>query len=111
MQHDPIDGAGWFGAQLAGGLPAPLDSETLALLRSFLAPILQEQDSWTAIAEALATKGYGLAFRDGHLVLLNHDGNPICTGSALGVPLREISARIGRPSIRASADGCKGSLR
>ena len=67
--------------------------------------------SLNSIAEALATKGYGLAFRDGHLVLLNHDGNPICTGSALGVPLREISARIGRPSIRASADGCKGSLR
>ena len=74
-------------------------------------PILREGRSWAEIADRLSAKGYGLAFREGHLVLLNEDGAALCTGSALGMPLRDIAARIGRPAIRASLDGQRGALR
>ncbi|MBV2359694.1 hypothetical protein KUH32_07905 [Thalassococcus sp. CAU 1522] len=93
------------------GKPAPLDCETLALLRSFLAPILETGRSWDDIADRLQEKGFGLAFRVGHLVLTNlESGETLCTARSLGVPLREISARIGRPQIRAHSGGVSGDL-
>lgn len=110
MRHHPIDDESWGLARPAEGLLAPLDCETLALLRRFLGPILVESHNWSEIAERLSAKGYGLAFREGHLVILNEDGSPLCTGRALGTPLREISERIGRPCIRASTDGQRGEL-
>lgn len=110
MRHHPIDDESWARARPADGLPAPLDCETLALLRCFLGPILEHGRSWSEIAERLAAKGYGLTFREGHLVILTEDGTALCTGRALGTPLRDISERIGRPSIRASVDGHRGGL-
>jgi hypothetical protein len=110
MRHQPDDRAGWPKATAAGGLPAPLDSETNALLRLFLVPILETAPDWGTLARALAAKGYALCFREGHLVILNGLGEALCTGSALGVPMARIAARIGRPCVRAHRDGHSGEL-
>ncbi|MCC1494264.1 hypothetical protein J1C49_16715 [Cognatishimia sp. F0-27] len=91
-------------------LPAPLDCETQMLLRRFLSPILETAPDWPALARALQAKGYGLGFRAGHLVILREQGEPLCTGRSLGVPLRSIAARIGRPALRGSADGLTAEL-
>ncbi len=115
MRHQPDDKAGWtsaqFGAQPASGLPNPMDCETRALLRLFLAPILETASTWTELAERLALKGFALTFRQGHLVILNEDGAPLCTGSDMGVPMAKIAARIGRASVRAHRGGATGTLR
>lgn len=100
------------GLALASALPGPLDSETLALLRGFLSPILETAPSWDALQTRLMEKGYGIAFCEGHLVIANAEtGKPICTGRSLGVPLKQISERIGRPCVRAHSDGHTGALR
>lgn len=96
--------------QLPGGLPAPLDCETNALLRLFLAPILETAPDWAGLAKALAAKGYDLCFREGHLVILNDLGEALCTGSDIGVPMARIAARIGRPCVLAHRDGHSGTL-
>ena len=67
--------------------------------------------SWTDLSRALAAKGFQIAFRDGRLLLLNSDtGLPICTGRAVGYPLKTLSQRLGRPCIRVSPDGHAGRL-
>ena len=110
MRYQTDAEAGWENpAQSAAPLPRP-DSETLSLLRSFLRPILETGQSWSEIATALTAKDYRLSFRSGHLVILNAAGEALCTGADLGVPLRSISARIGRPAIRAGQDGKHGEL-
>lgn len=93
------------------GLPAPLDCETALLLRSFLTPLLEGATSWRGLADALADKGYGLGFREGHLVIHNADsGEPICTGNTLGVPLKVLAKRLGRPAVRVHQGGATGDL-
>ncbi|SDX91035.1 hypothetical protein [Citreimonas salinaria] len=92
-------------------LPAPLDSETLMLLRAFLRPIVDAAESWNDLACRLAERGYGLGFREGRLVVLNESGLPICTGRCLGMPLRLLARRLGRASISAGRDGRSGVLR
>ncbi|MDU8910099.1 hypothetical protein [Aestuariicoccus sp. MJ-SS9] len=92
-------------------LPAPPDCETAALLRAFLTPILERASSWDDLTRGLAGKGYGIAFRAGHLVLLRLDtGAAVCTGQFLGVPLRSLSARLGRPCVKVHRGGRSGSL-
>ncbi|KMK65690.1 hypothetical protein [Puniceibacterium sp. IMCC21224] len=92
-------------------LPAPLDCETQALLRAFLTPIMEKARSWSDLSTLLRIKGYGIAFREGHLVLINADtGTPLCTGATLGVPLRTLAARLGRPCVVAHRDGISGHL-
>lgn len=91
--------------------PTPLDCETQALLRGFLTPILEKAKSWADLSDRLQVKGYGIAFRRGHLVLINMDtGAALCTGSSLGVPLRALSARLGRPCVKVHRDGASGAL-
>tara|TARA_R100000750_G_scaffold12923_1_gene8265 strand:- start:1481 stop:1840 length:360 start_codon:yes stop_codon:yes gene_type:complete len=94
----------------SSGLPRPLDSEALALLRLFLAPILEGAKNWQTLSEQLARKGFGLTFRRGHLVILNDTGEGLCTGSDLGVPLARLAKRIGRPRVRAHRTGQAGEL-
>ncbi|WP_425100812.1 hypothetical protein [Tropicibacter sp. S64] len=110
MRHQTEDQAGWADAAAEAGLPDPRDCETLFLLRGFLTPIFEAAESWSSLTTALATKGYGLAFREGHLVILDEAGRGLCTGSALGVPLRSLAKRMGRPCVRASLDGHAGTL-
>lgn len=87
-----------------------IESETLALLRSFLGPIIERAQSWSELRDMLAARGYGLAFREGRMVILADAGTVVCTGRCLGAPLRALSARLGRPAIRAGRDGRSGTL-
>mgnify|MGYP005990313941 CR=1 FL=1 len=92
-------------------LPAPLESETEALLRQFLSPIFDAATSWADLSGRLLTRGYVLEFRKGRMVLLNADsGRPVCTGRTMGAPLAQLAGRLGRPAIRASLDGHCGHL-
>lgn len=111
MRHEPLDGMGWHPARTPQTSGTALDCETLVLVRSFLAPILEAAESWTALSEQLEAKGYRLAFHAGHLVIENGQGDSLCTGSAIGVPLAKISQRIGRPTLRLNPDGISASLR
>lgn len=119
MHHQPEKHAKWGNASqvsdlrtgLEGSeLPEPKDSETLITLRQFLEPILTQAQSWQDLYDTLARKGYGLAFRQGHLVILDDRGQAMCTGSSIGAPLRKLADRMGRPCIRASANGQTGKL-
>ncbi|WP_240672106.1 hypothetical protein [Tropicibacter alexandrii] len=110
MRHQPDISAGWVDSTATHTLPAPLDSETRALLRLFLAPILETATSWEDLGQRLATKGYRLGFLSGHLVIRNEAGEAVCTGSGLGTPLAEIAARIGRPCVKAHPGGQSGEL-
>lgn len=110
MLHSAIPAANWPDSPRTSGLPGPLDSEALALLRIFLTPLLERATDWTQLSEALARKGFGLTFRRGHLVILNDSGEAMCTGSDLGVPLARLAERLGRPSVRADRSGEAGEL-
>lgn len=90
---------------------APVDCETLVLMRHFLGPILATAPSWPDLAAQLQAKGYDIAFRQGRLVILNADGQALCTGRGLGEPLAGISARIGRPALRLDPGGASATLR
>ncbi len=111
MRHQTDATAGWETAKKTMGLPAPLDCESRALLRLFLAPILENASTWAALDDALRAKGYDLVFREGHLVILNDLGVPLCTGRDIGVPMAEIAARIGRPNVMSDRQGRSGALR
>ena len=77
----------------------PIDCESAHLLRSCLLPVFQSAESWAALLGALEDKGYGLAFRDGRLALM--DGpRAICTGTFLGMPFAELRDRLGPPHVR-----------
>ncbi|WP_299926618.1 hypothetical protein [uncultured Pelagimonas sp.] len=108
MTHHSEKTKSW--AQATNGLPGPIDCETQALLRLFLGPILETAPNWSEIDTRLSEKGYGLCFREGRLVILNENGEAICTGRGLGIPLAEIANRIGRPSIKMHPDGHSGEL-
>lgn len=122
MRHQTEGQAGWGNDGQSGRsaipssshhtawMPIPLDCETRAMLRLFLSPILERATSWAQIAEQLQAKGYALGFREGHLVVLNDLDQPLCTGSDLGIPLASISARIGRPCVKAHPGGTSGEL-
>ncbi|MCT4611034.1 MAG: hypothetical protein N4A70_17760 [Pelagimonas sp.] len=85
----------WSGAT---ELPMQLDCETQALLRLFLNPILETSANWAEIAQRLREKGYDYDFVEGRMVILNDMAKPLCTGRDLGVPLAEITQRIGAPN-------------
>lgn len=79
----------------------PIDSESAALLRCWLQPLIARATSWEALERALALHGYALAFRRGRLCLtLGSDGPCICSMRYLGSSLKELSLRLGRPAVR-----------
>lgn len=110
MLQTAIPQANWPTAPRTSGLPRPLDSEALALLRLFLAPVLERALSWKQLSEDLGRKGFRLTFRLGHLVILNDSGEGMCTGSDLGVPLARLAERLGRPCVLADRSGQAGEL-
>ncbi|MDG1430466.1 MAG: hypothetical protein P8L68_07225 [Paracoccaceae bacterium] len=82
------------------------DFETAILLRSLVLPAFDNATSWCDLAEALESVGFGLSIMDGHLTLIDADqGVGICTGRFLGKPLVELSAKFGKPIIRATLFG------
>ncbi len=81
------------------------DCETAALVRACLCPLFDGATSWKVLAEGLATRGYGLAIRDGRLVVKEAaSGRRICSVRYLGTNLRELSGRLGRPMVLARRD-------
>ncbi|SFB01869.1 hypothetical protein SAMN05421688_2421 [Poseidonocella pacifica] len=87
-------------------LPTPLDFETKVLLRGFLLPLIEDAESWEQLREALGERGYDIAFRMGHMVIVTQEtGQPLCTGQCLGTPLKSLAARLGRPQIRLHQGG------
>lgn len=71
-----------------------------------LRPLLETAQDWQGLSAALARKGYELHFRDGRMLFVErYTGQAICTGAAIGVPLRALADRLGRPSLTMSADG------
>ncbi|GGG69805.1 hypothetical protein GCM10011415_16620 [Salipiger pallidus] len=90
---------------------ANFDSETAALLRQALLPILEQAPDWPSLAAGLARKGYALGFRMGHMVIMSAETGAILgTGHGFGAPLASIARRIGRPVLRLGRDGCSASL-
>ncbi len=88
-----------------------LNSETAVALRSVVAPIFRTAEDWRDLQKKLAQKGFGLTFRKGHMVLTDiATGVAICTGKFLGTPLKEMSARLGRPQIVALPGGMAGDF-
>lgn len=103
QQHCQIARSG-MGTRIGPDWPA-LDSETAALFRTWMRPLFEQAASWGALTSTLRAKGFGLAIRDGRLVLTEYDnGARICTTRFLGASLAELSARIGRPGILARRD-------
>lgn len=92
--------------QLPSGSQTPdapgVDCETAMLFRAWLGPLFDQAASWSALMDTLRTKGYGLAIREGRLVLTDHaSGARLCTVRFLGTSLRELAGRMGRPHVRA----------
>jgi len=91
--------------------PGEPDSETASLLRSFMIPAINGARSWSELSAVLEAKGFAIVFRHGKMIFKNIEtGRELCTGAFLGTPLRELAARLGRPSVRADADGVTGRL-
>ncbi len=79
----------------------PIDSESAALLRCWLHPLIARASSWEGLSRALARRGYGLAFRAGRLCLTScPDGACICSMRFLGAGLKDLVTRLGRPAVR-----------
>ncbi|GAA6200585.1 hypothetical protein [Aquicoccus sp. SU-CL01552] len=79
----------------------PIDSETAALLRCWLQPLIARATSWEGLNHALARHGHALAFRGGRLCLIaGPEGTCICSMRFLGVGLKDLVARLGRPAVR-----------
>lgn len=102
MRHEKINNvAAHFNA-------AGLDCETAALLRATIRPAFEQSASWTALMDTLGEKGYRLAFRDGRLCVVEGTTDTrICGLRFLGLTLRELVRKLGRPIViaRTAADG------
>ncbi len=90
----------------SGGTDNPdmpeVDSETAALFRAVLRPLIVQAISWSNLLDTLGAKGYGLTFRDGRLFLTSQaTGKRVCSLRFLGLPLVDLVARLGRPIVRA----------
>ncbi len=101
--HDSFPEPLWQHAVNTGNLDAPpVDSETAALFRAALCPVIDQSSNWPTLMDRLRAKGYGLAIRDGRLFLTNHlTGARVCSFRFLGLPLAALVARLGRPVVRA----------
>ena len=102
-QDTPLSTPRWHRQVTSSNLDAPpVDSETAALFRASLIPVIAQSTSWAALADRLRLKGYGLAMRDGRLFLTSHQtGARVCSFRFLGLPLSDMVARLGRPIVRA----------
>ena len=62
-----------------------LDCETASLLRGFLLPVFETATNWADLRRRLVSKGYDIAFRDGHMVLLNLETSRPCAPAQCSV--------------------------
>lgn len=86
-------------------VPPRIDTETTIWFRSFLIPLFDRADSWAELQSALHARGYRIAFRAGHMTIIDLvTGNGLCTGTGLGAPLASLIPRFGRPKLRLTGD-------
>ena len=72
------------------------DQEKRALMCWFLAPRIDQAESWDAVFRLFAAEGYACAVDRGHLAIRDRaTGRPICHGDDLGQPLSRLCARLG----------------
>lgn len=85
------------------------DVESAILLRGLVLPAFEYATNWAQLVDALGSIGFGLAIKQGRLTLTDADsGTSICTARFLGKTLAEMSAKLGKPVIRAHPS-CDGS--
>ncbi|HBS49710.1 MAG TPA: hypothetical protein DEA05_06310 [Rhodobacteraceae bacterium] len=85
--------------------PGDLDCETAALYRAWLGPLFEGATDWDSLTARLGAHGYGLAIREGRLYLTRCEtGRRFAPARMLGTSLRDLSARLGRPRLRARLD-------
>ena len=76
------------------------DCETAVLMRAVMLPIFEQATSWSGLIDRLERKGYRLGFRQGRFcVLSTSDGVRICGLRFLGLSLRDLVERLGRPLV------------
>ncbi len=111
-EHDVAKSTAVSGIRPAEPFHTVLDCESASLMRGWLLPILNRASSWPALCEALQANGYVLAFRHGTLCLTDqHTGAPVCSLQSLGISLRELVVRLGRPvARRTDRDTGRGEL-
>lgn len=86
--------------------PARFDCETAVLLRAVIRPIFEQSSSWSGLIDRLTAKGYCLVFRRGALCLTDiSSGARICGLRFLGLSLRDLVGRMGRPFVVARPGG------
>ena len=79
---------------------ADLDCESAMLLRSVILPLFEQSASWDSLIDRLKAKGYRLGFRDGALCLTDRStGTRVCGLRFLGLTLRDLIQRLGRPLV------------
>lgn len=80
-----------------------LDCETGILLRRTLRTEFDDASCWSSLLKNLKSRGFGLAFRDGRLMLTDVNAEQcICSCRFLGWPLPDLAARFGK--LRARPD-------
>lgn len=78
--------------------PNRADEQLLASLRRLLARDLAVADSWEALKQTLADKGFAFHEAGGGLALHSHpDGGRLCKASELGYAYGDLMRRFGRP--------------
>ncbi|WP_170527878.1 hypothetical protein [Ruegeria arenilitoris] len=88
-----------------------MDCETAALLRAVIRPLFAGAASWAGLASSLYEKGYQLTFQKGRLCLLdNSSGSRVCGLRFLGLELKDLVRRLGRPVVVARGHDADGDL-
>jgi len=82
------------------------DCETGIFLRSLVLPAFEKAETWRDLVAALDSIGFGLAIQKGRLTLTDcHSGEQICTGRYLGMPLKDLVKRFGKPVVKSLGEG------
>ena len=77
------------------------DFETGIFLRSLVLPAFEKAETWRDLVAALDSVGFGLTIQKGRLTLTDcHSGEQICTGRYLGMALKDLVKRFGKPIVK-----------
>ena len=88
-----------------------MDCETAALLRAAIRPLFTNAANWGSLTDILREKGYRLAFRDGRLCLTDtRTGARVCGLRFLGLDLKDLVRKLGRPVVIARGDQADGDI-
>ena len=103
-----IEGAG---SNRAKNSYQEMDCETAALMRAVIRPVFTSAASWAGLASSLHEKGYRLRFQNGRLCLLDKtSGSRVCGLRFLGLELKDLVGRLGRPVVVARGQDADGDL-